>query len=123
MAMSTVFDRIAPSLSQSASAGFNADDSSNVPHITIVIQSCSLIPTGEIPGINLNPVTNVLDYFETYHSFADHNSLVTKNDADTFWVYFRLNNAKSLATSPNISHLSLNDKQREYMRKPDIFKF
>jgi hypothetical protein len=93
------------------------------PYYVLTVNQAPLIPTGQIPNVALNPVNNMLDYFEVIHSVQNEEDLVTKDRADAFWIYFRLNNSQSLAVSPNVSHLSLTGEQSKYMQKPQILQF
>lgn len=99
------------------------NNTSGAKTIIVEISPTPYIPNGGIPGVELNPISRVLDFFTQYHSFKSADSLVTKDRADAFWVHFRLNNKESLTMFPAVSHLNLTGEQMTYMSNPEALEF
>ena len=80
-------------------------------------------PVLTMPGVELHPVTKILESKMIVANFINVDNNITLKEAELFWIYFRLNNPDSMKIGVSTIHLSLTNDQQEYMKKPKIFDF
>lgn len=80
-------------------------------------------PVLTMPGVELCPVTKILESKMIVANFHDVDNSITLKEAELFWIYFRLNNTDSIKTGVSITHLSLTNEQQEYMKMTKVLDF